>query len=354
MRRPPSLWLATAGSCSPCSRSRARWGRRPGSRPRARPFFLSATATSSPRSTTPLALPHPGIPAQAGDNIEDDRGHIRSQSVGAQVGYAFTDRFTRPGRRSLHGGEVVLAARVRRAAPAPRRNDAGRRAVPRKPRRLPHRRALSGHSGSHGADPLRFGGHSEPRLSVFRALGRRPRSPRVHSGAQLRKQSRSSRCRARTSRRCTPTPSWRRSSWRPSGTSITIGAMALSRSDTSLRRPSVCAFWRVASTRMEDCPSGAEPIIIAPRRVCNGGDPIFLHHDQIEHASGISLGGGLSYQLTGTVDVYATYLRTVLGHGGHKIDNGISFGFTWGFSPKQVVRTMFGPRTPGGEPPVAR
>ena len=29
--------------------------------------------------------------------------------------------------------------------------------------------------------------------------------------------------------------------------------------------------------------------------VCNGGDPIFLHHDQIEHASAISLGGGLSY-----------------------------------------------------------
>ena len=54
------------------------------------------------------------------------------------------------------------------------------------------------------------------------------------------------------------------------------------------------------------------------------------------------------------MDVYATYLRTVLGHGGHKIDNGISFGFTWGFSPKQVVRTMFGPRTPGVEQPVKR
>src|SRR4051812_15653978 len=35
-----------------------------------------------------------GIPFQPGDNIEDDRGHIRSQSVGAQVGYAFTDRLT--------------------------------------------------------------------------------------------------------------------------------------------------------------------------------------------------------------------------------------------------------------------
>jgi hypothetical protein len=40
--------------------------------------------------------PHPeiGVPFEAGDNIEDDRGHIRSQSVAAQVGYGITDRFT--------------------------------------------------------------------------------------------------------------------------------------------------------------------------------------------------------------------------------------------------------------------
>src|SRR4029453_2101936 len=38
--------------------------------------------------------PRNGQPGQAGDNIEDDRGHIRGQSVGAQVGYAFTDRLT--------------------------------------------------------------------------------------------------------------------------------------------------------------------------------------------------------------------------------------------------------------------
>jgi opacity protein-like surface antigen len=85
---------------------------------------------------------------------------------------------------------------------------------------------------------------------------------------------------------------------------------------------------------------------------CTAADPIFLHHDQIDHASGISLGGGLSYALTGSVDVYANYLQTVLGHGGHKIDHGISFGFSWGFSPRQVVRQLFGPRTSGIEQPV--
>jgi hypothetical protein len=86
---------------------------------------------------------------------------------------------------------------------------------------------------------------------------------------------------------------------------------------------------------------------------CDAADPIFLHHDQIEHSSAIVLGGGLSYQLTGTVDLYGNYFRTVQGRGGgHKIDHGLSFGFSWGFSPKQVIRSMFGPRTPVGETPV--
>ena len=81
---------------------------------------------------------------------------------------------------------------------------------------------------------------------------------------------------------------------------------------------------------------------------CTAADPLFLHHDQIGHASAISLGGGLSYALTGSVDVYATYLRTVQGRGGHKLDHGLALGFSWGFSPKQVIRRMFGPRTPVG------
>ena len=81
-------------------------------------------------------------------------------------------------------------------------------------------------------------------------------------------------------------------------------------------------------------------------------NPLFLHHDQIEHASALSLGGGLSYALTGSVDVYASYLRTVTGHTGHKIDHGINFGVSLGFSPVQVVRRLFGPRAPVGELPL--
>ncbi|HTO85922.1 MAG TPA: hypothetical protein VMR54_00145 [Thermoanaerobaculia bacterium] len=92
-----------------------------------------------------------------------------------------------------------------------------------------------------------------------------------------------------------------------------------------------------------------QPSDLGPGSLSN---PIFVHHDQIGHESGISLGGGLSYALTGSVDVYATYMRTVLGHLGVRIEHGIAFGFSWGFSPKQVARGMFGPRSVGGEPAV--
>lgn len=84
----------------------------------------------------------------------------------------------------------------------------------------------------------------------------------------------------------------------------------------------------------------------------NASNPLFLHHDQIEHVSALSVGGGLSYALTGSVDVSANYLRTVAGHGGHKIDHGLTFGVSYGFSPSQVVRRLFGPRIPVGEPPI--
>jgi opacity protein-like surface antigen len=84
----------------------------------------------------------------------------------------------------------------------------------------------------------------------------------------------------------------------------------------------------------------------------NASNPIFLHHDQIGHDSGLSLGGGLSYALTGSVDVYATYSRQVMGRGGHKIDHELSFGMTYGFSPGHVVRRLFGPRTSGAEAAV--
>jgi len=68
---------------------------------------------------------------------------------------------------------------------------------------------------------------------------------------------------------------------------------------------------------------------------------IFLHHDQIGHESGISVGGGLTYVLTGSTEVYASYLTQVQGRGGHKIKDSLSFGVTYNFSPSQIVRRFF-------------
>lgn len=78
---------------------------------------------------------------------------------------------------------------------------------------------------------------------------------------------------------------------------------------------------------------------------------VFLHHDQIAHESGISLGGGVSYVLTGSTELYVAYLTQVQGRGGHKIKDSLSLGVSYSFSPAQIARRLFPPKSPG--PPVA-
>ena len=70
-------------------------------------------------------------------------------------------------------------------------------------------------------------------------------------------------------------------------------------------------------------------------------DALFPHHDQIDKSSAINLGGGLSYQLTGSLELYASYLTTVQGRGGHKLDRGLGFGATWNFSPSNSFDSIF-------------
>jgi hypothetical protein len=65
------------------------------------------------------------------------------------------------------------------------------------------------------------------------------------------------------------------------------------------------------------------------------------YHDQIGHSSQINVGGGLSYALSGSTEVYAVYAQSVYGRDGHKIDNGLNFGVTYSFSPSQLVRRFF-------------
>jgi hypothetical protein len=68
--------------------------------------------------------------------------------------------------------------------------------------------------------------------------------------------------------------------------------------------------------------------------------PVWIHHDQIIHDVYLNVGAGLSYALTGSIDVSATYLTGVYGLNGHKIHQGLAFGFSWGFSPVQVYRRL--------------
>lgn len=71
---------------------------------------------------------------------------------------------------------------------------------------------------------------------------------------------------------------------------------------------------------------------------------LYAHHDQIGKTSAVNVGGGLSYTVTGSTEIYASYVRTVYGRGGHKIDHALSFGVGWSFSPAQIIRRAFPPR----------
>ena len=68
------------------------------------------------------------------------------------------------------------------------------------------------------------------------------------------------------------------------------------------------------------------------------------YHDQIAKSSNVSVGGGLAYVLTGNTEVSVSYLQSIYGRTGHKVDNGIGFGFSWSFSPEQILRGLFPPK----------
>lgn len=66
--------------------------------------------------------------------------------------------------------------------------------------------------------------------------------------------------------------------------------------------------------------------------------PYFVYHDQLGESDFVNLGGVVSYALTGTLDVFASYQTMVWGRNVHAIQPGLAFGLTWGFSPKRVIR----------------
>lgn len=60
-------------------------------------------------------------------------------------------------------------------------------------------------------------------------------------------------------------------------------------------------------------------------------DPLFPHHDQLGDVSSVNVGAGVAWAVSRRFSVYALYLESVRGRNGHKIDQGLTVGFSQNF-----------------------
>ena len=58
----------------------------------------------------------------------------------------------------------------------------------------------------------------------------------------------------------------------------------------------------------------------------------FLHHDQIQEENVLNVGGGASYSLTDSLDVFGSLLHAVAQRNGHELARGLQFGVSWSFT----------------------
>jgi hypothetical protein len=66
----------------------------------------------------------------------------------------------------------------------------------------------------------------------------------------------------------------------------------------------------------------------------------YLHHDQIERDNMLSVGGGASYAIGETLDIYGSWMRTVAQRNGHLLDRGISLGVSWSFTTAHARKSV--------------
>jgi hypothetical protein len=73
----------------------------------------------------------------------------------------------------------------------------------------------------------------------------------------------------------------------------------------------------------------------------------FLHHDQITRENYLALGGGASYSITETIDIYGSVLHDVARRNGHGLTRGVNLGLSYSFSTSHA-RKIAADRTAEG------
>jgi hypothetical protein len=68
----------------------------------------------------------------------------------------------------------------------------------------------------------------------------------------------------------------------------------------------------------------------------------FVHHDQIQRENQLTLGGGASYSVTESVDLFGSLMRTVAQRNGHALSRGVSVGLSWSFTTARARKTAVG------------
>jgi hypothetical protein len=71
---------------------------------------------------------------------------------------------------------------------------------------------------------------------------------------------------------------------------------------------------------------------LAPPSLKSLGPVLYPHHDRIDRNNVLGLGGGASYSLTESMDVYGSLMHSVIQRNGHGLTRGLSLGLSWSFS----------------------
>lgn len=75
--------------------------------------------------------------------------------------------------------------------------------------------------------------------------------------------------------------------------------------------------------------------------------PYFLTHDKIGDDEYVNVGGGFGYSLTSELTGFATYMTGIDGQNGHKLNQGLTVGLSYGFRPRAASGAA--EDLPGGE-----